>query len=136
MPESPSISVEPMGVAESVGLGLWGISWRIQNLGASDLGISETWLPHGRFRAGRQSMEPPLRVEPGQEVTLTFEVACQEEPRTIVENAFLILIADWQGEPWRLLARLAIDWSEAAEPQPRTELITSQRVGFAAAEPT
>ena len=83
-------------------------------------------------------MEPPLHVDPGQEVELKFEVACQEEPGTVVENAFLILVAHCQGEAWRLLARLTINWSQAqaGEPRPLTEMITAQRVGFSAAGST
>ena len=109
------------------------MGWRIQNVGTPRLEVTETWLPHGRFRAERQSMEPALRVEPGQSVELTFDVACREDPGTVVENAFLILIAHWEGEPWRILTRLTINWSETGVPQPRTELITAQRVGFSAA---
>ncbi len=87
-------------------------------------------LPHGRFRSGEKQLEAILL--PRNNAQLEFQVRCDELPGTIVENAFLILQVLWPEEPWRILARLRVIIGENGAPETITELITTQRAGFAA----
>jgi hypothetical protein len=93
--------------------------------------VRQAWLPHGRFRSPRRDYQPPLDVRPNGYTHLAFAVACDEEPGTAVENAFVILSADWRGKPWRILARIRAAIDEGRAPAPVTEVITVQPVGFA-----
>lgn len=130
MSEGPEVAVQQIGLADPAGPGLWRMTWRVQNLGDTSVEIAETWLPHGRFRAERQAWEAPQALRPTDGIEMSFKVSCQEDPGTIVENAFVILTVRWQGEPWRVLARLTVAWTAAGVPEARTELVTAQHVGF------
>ena len=110
--------------------GRWLMSWQIQNLGQGTLKILSALLPHGRFRCEEEELDPILMMQPKESAPLDFSVKCEEPPGTIVENAFLILRVLWEGEPWRILARLRVFISEGGVPETTTELVTTQPVGF------
>jgi hypothetical protein len=121
-----AVSVRPLGDA-----GSWDIAWSLRNLGVDPISVREAWLPHGRFRSPRRDYQPPLPIEPGVDAPVTFVVVCDEEPGTVVENAFVILRVDWRGEPWRILARLRVTIDDHRAPAPVTEVISVQSIGFA-----
>ena len=112
--------------------GQWLMSWQIQNLGQGMLKILSARLPHGRFRCEEGELDPILVMQPKESALLDFSVKCEEPPGTIVENAFLILSVLWEGEPWRILARLRVSINEGGAPETTTELVTTQPVGFSA----
>lgn len=102
------------------------MAWRIQNLSAQAIEIVGTWVPHGRLRADRRELIPPVVLPPNQSERLEFDVACQEDPGAVVENAFIILTVRWREEPWRIFARLTVTCGNGGRPETRTEAITTQ----------
>jgi hypothetical protein len=48
----------------------------------------------------------------------------------VVENAFLILRVLWRDRPWRIFARLRVVVDQHGVPENRTEVVTTQPVGF------
>jgi hypothetical protein len=111
-------------------VGLWRCRWRVLNLSTATLYVTTAWLPHGRFHAERQVFDPPLKIAGGGSERLSFDVECNEPAGTEVENAFVILTADMEGEDWRTFARLTVSVGNGGLPTPRTELVTSTPVGF------
>lgn len=110
--------------------GIWRCRWEIRNLGAPDFSIGTAWLPHGRFRSERQTFEPPIAVPGGGATRLTFDVACSEERGASIENTFIIFTATQVEVDWRVFARMTVETGPGGVPTPRTELVTSSRVGF------
>jgi hypothetical protein len=90
-------------------------------------------LPHGKFRCAETELTPAPVLAPAASTRIEFTIKCEEPPGAVVENAFLILRADWSEAPWLILARLRVSVGENGAPQSATELITTQRVGFSAA---
>jgi len=79
------VSVDPESVP-----GRWRVTWLIRNGASAPLALEEAWIPHGRFRGdGHVALDAVL--SPGASTRLSFSVAAEEPPRTVVENAFLIL---------------------------------------------
>jgi hypothetical protein len=115
-------------------VGQWLIRWRIQNLTEQTIKVIAARLPHGKFRSEEKKFSPSLEIAPGRG-TAEFEipVRCDEPLGTIVENAFVILFAEWRGVLWRIFVRLRITMGQESEPTTKTELITFQRVGFSGA---
>jgi hypothetical protein len=101
------------------------------NLGVGPLVVNGAWLPHGRFRAERQELAPPLSLGHAETTRLEFVVACQEAPGTVVENTFVILSVRWRNRPWRVFVRVTVTFGEGGRPRPKTELVTYQAVGIA-----
>lgn len=126
----PQVQVELASRRPSSVSGLWLMAWRVQNVGASPLELLATWLPHGLFRSARRELAPTLDLPPGQSAQIELPVACRETPGTVVENAFVILSARWQGAPWRIFARLRVTIDQSGAPHPTTEVVTTQPVGF------
>lgn len=130
-PAPPVVEVDSQPPPERLAADRWRCAWRVRNAGPAGLAIGAAWLPHGRFRAERADYTPPIVVAPGETVHLDFEVSCLEEAGTVVENCFVILTIEAQGWAWRVFARLAVSFGEDGAPNPRTELITVNPVGFA-----
>ena len=87
-------------------------------------------LPHSRFRSEEQELPPTPELLPGESAQLTLAIACCEPAGTVVENAFLILRALWQEQPWRIFARLRVIFDQDSVPENSTVVITTQPVGF------
>lgn len=127
----PSVEVEPQPPASRLAGDRWRCAWIVRNLSTGPLQIVAAWLPHGRFRAERVDYAPSIVVLEGGSKRFEFEVACQEPPGTIVENCFVILTVDSGGHDWRIFARLTVAFGADGAPDPLTELVTVNPVGFA-----
>ncbi len=106
------------------------MAWQIENRGDRSLTLLAAWLPHGSFRAPERTLEPPIRLAPGESARLDMLARCDEAPGTAVENAFVILRVSWGDEPWRILVRLLITADASRAPTNRVELITTHPIGF------
>ncbi len=129
--DGPHVSIEPLPVRSRLDADTWAGTWRIENVSQRPTRILAAWLPHGRYRSDRCTLEPPRLLTPGESTLLDLPVHCSEEPGTEIENAFLILQVTWGEESWRVLARLRVIVDAAGTPQNRCELITTQPIGFA-----
>ncbi len=111
----------------------WRIVWRIDNLTSSGMRLLDARFPHGKFLSGLMELGP-VRVAPSDSTHLEAVVACNGGDGDVVENAFLITTAEWQGAAWRILARMTVRFAEDGSPKTETELVTVQRVGFSEPE--
>jgi hypothetical protein len=85
-------------------------------------------VPHGRFR-GDGHVPLDVLVPPHGSVQVELEVACPTEPPgALVTNAFLILRAQSAEEPWRILARMRIEFDTSGVPVPIVETVTVQSI--------
>jgi hypothetical protein len=125
----PKLDVQQHGVAQ--GDGPWLVAFDVTNHDESPVEIIEAWLPHARFHAEAQDVSDSRPLAPGRAMHIGFTAEFDEPVGTEAPNAFVILRVRWQGEEWRVLARLTVTSGERAEPAARTELITAHRVGFA-----
>jgi hypothetical protein len=128
----PEVVVEQDSTARAATPGLWSVTWKVRNR-RGNLRILSGRLPHGRFRCAETELTPAPVLAPNESARLEFAVRCEEPSGAVVENAFLILRADWGEAPWLILARLRVSIDEHGVPQSVTEVITTQRVGFSAA---
>ena len=87
-------------------------------------------VPHGKFRSEERNFEPPLKILGGESGRVQMLVRCDELAGTVVENAFLILGIEWLDAQWRTFVRFLVSVDSDGRPKTRTELITTQRVGF------
>ena len=110
--------------------GRWLCTWSIQNLSQEPLQLLSAGLPHSRFRSEEQELSPAPELLPGERAHLMLAVDCCEPAGTVVENAFLILRALWQEQPWRIFARLRVVFDQNSVPENSTVVITTQPVGF------
>jgi len=125
----PEIFVEQKN-CESAGQGQWLVTWTIQNATAQPMRLESGWLPHGQFRGERTELDPSPTLDPGASTELTLLARCEEAPGSVVENAFIILTANWRNESWRILVRLTIRIVADGAPHAKTETMTIQPVGF------
>ena len=128
--EAPEIAVEQVGQSAGERPGSWLVSWRFGNLTAEAIALASAWLPHGEFRGERTELAPARIVRPRESAEIDLDVRWNGEPGSVVENAFLILIAHWKQEPWRVLVRLTIRGTPERMPHATTETMSIQRVGF------
>ena len=126
----PAIVVQAVSRTIGASPGSWVFEWDVRNVGSDPLTLHEAWQPHGQFRCPRTELRSHPTLDPGTTVRVELPVACAEPPGAVVENAFLILRAEWHGEPWRILARLRIAVDASGAPEPVTEDVTMQRIGF------
>jgi hypothetical protein len=97
----------------------------VHNAADLPLELEAAWIPHGRFRGdGRLPLSG--QIAPGADHELEFAVTADEAPRTIVENAFLILRVRLGGAAWRVFIRMRIEFDSSAVPVPLVETITTQ----------
>ena len=129
--EAPPLDVQQAGRAQG-SPGAWSVAFDVTNQGSEPVSLLGAWLPHGRFRCPERSLggTPPLSA--GQHTRLSFPVAFDEPPGTVVENAFVILRAEWGVQTWRVLARFTVTAGGAGEPQAVTEVVSAHRLGFSA----
>ncbi len=77
------------------------------------------WHPHDHCYSPRRRFTPALGVV---DTELEAEVACQDPPGSVIENAFLIL----RTRDQRVFARLTIEVDGDGVPHQRCEAITVQ----------
>ena len=106
--------------------GAWLIRWTVTNDGDEPLEIVRALAPHGRFRGDERHVDLTVAVGAEAEVVLPIRV---DGAAGEIENAFLILLARSGTTEWRILARLRVRRADGM-PQPRTERIDVQEVGF------
>ena len=115
----PPVGIEASGCEPCEGR--WRVFFRVVNVGAAAVSVSDAWLPHGRFR-GDGHIPLDLRLPPGETTSLALRVTAREDPGTIVENAFLILRL---GDR-RVFARLRVRFDADGAPRPVVESVTAQ----------
>ncbi len=128
--ENPEVVLEAVSRRPGSGPGQWVFGWDVRNVGQVPLTLVQAWQPHGQFRGPRTELHSRPEVFPGATARVDLSVACAEPPGAVVENAFLILTLEWRRETWRILARLRITVDAAGVPDPTTEDISVQRIGF------
>jgi hypothetical protein len=128
--ENPSIVVEQVEPSRSEKLGRWLFKWRVRNVTETPMSLLSVRVPHGKFKAEERKFLSQVEIAARDHFIVDLAVACQEPPNTIVDNAFLILLVNWQENYWRLFVRLRIMVNEQQQPQTTTESITVQQVGF------
>jgi hypothetical protein len=128
--DEPTISVEEIRRSREVDRGRWLFGWRVQNLTQQPVGLLAAWCPHGQFKSEKRDFDPPLQAATGQTATVEMPVRCDELAGTVIENAFLILLTEWDGRKWRIFVRLRVTIDPEGIPRTTAELITKQRVGF------
>lgn len=128
--EGPKIEVEQVEQSRSANSGGRIFKWRVRNQTEAPMNLLSVRVPHGKFKADERKLEPAAKIAAQGQFNLDLAVACQEPPNTIVENAFLILLVDWQENRWRFFVRLRISVDHQGHPETATESITVQQVGF------
>ena len=128
----PRIRIEAASSRATAVRGQWLVAWRMQNLGQELCAVLSTWLPHDKFASRQQTIDPPLRLVPGERTLLELPVTCYEPPGSVVDNAFLILRLRWLGQPWRAFARHRVVLDDTGTPQHVCEVVSVHRVGFSA----
>ncbi len=123
----PRLDVAAAAV-RAAGAGEWVITWRLRNDGPEPVLLRETWLPHGKFRGDRRSVERSL--VPRETADLELPVCFTEAPGSVVENCFLILRVGSGDEEWRVLARVRVTAEAGGAPSIAREVVTAQRAGF------
>jgi len=126
----PEVVIEPVSRQSGPDPGQWVFGWDVRNVGQAPLTLLQAWQPHGHFRGPRTGLTAHPEIPPGATGRVDLPVACDEPPGTVVENAFLILNAEWRRDAWRILARLRITADASGAPDPTTEDISVQRIGF------
>ena len=127
---APQIEVKQIPVSRNLAPGTWILTWEIRNLSPAPLAILAARLPHGQFRSPEWQLSPAQKISPHQSTRLECAVECPQEPRSLVENAFIILQVLWLDQPWRIFVRLRVSIDAAAAPHSVAENITTQQVGF------
>ena len=128
--EGPKIEVEQVERGTSEKLGRWLFKWRVRNVTETPMSLLSVRVPHGKFKAEERKFGPALKVAAQDHFILDLAVACEEPPNTTIENAFLILLSNWQENQWRFFVRLLITIDQQGRPAATTESITVQQVGF------
>lgn len=128
--EEPRIEVEQVEPGTSDNRGRWLFQWRVRNVTETPMSLLSVRVPHGKFRAEERVLGPAVKVAAQDQFILDLVVACQEPPNTTIENAFLILLLNWQENQWRFFVRLQITIDQQGRPATTTESITVQQVGF------
>jgi hypothetical protein len=128
--EEPSIDVEQLERSRTATSRQWLFRWRVCNQTESAMRLVSVRVPHGKFKAEECKFLPPGEIAAKARFVFAAAITCEEPPNTTIENAFLILLLDWQESHWRLFVRLRINVNQKGEPDSATESITVQRVGF------
>jgi hypothetical protein len=128
--EGPSIEVAQVEQSRSLNPGRWLCRWRVENKTEKAMRLLSVRVPHGKFKAEECKFLSAAKIAAEDSLILELTVACEEPPEAVIENAFLILLVDWQENSWRFFVRLRIRVSQQGHPETATESITVQRVGF------
>jgi hypothetical protein len=126
MPVAPKVSITIAQIdALNAQEGPWRVTWNLTNESDDMLRLEDAWIPHGRFR-GDGRLRLATSIAPGASVPLTFTVTAREDPATVVENTFLILRADLNGQAWRMFCRMRVTFDGEGIPRPQIEQVTWQ----------
>ena len=128
--QGPQIRVEQVGRCASVESGRWLAEWRVENLTADMIELLAARAPHGKYRSRENEFQPRVKISGSQSARIQLAVSCEEAPGVDIENAFLILLVEWLNARWRIFVRFVVTVDDAGRPATKTELITTQRVGF------
>jgi hypothetical protein len=128
--ERPSIEVVQVEQSRSLNPGRWLFRWRVENKTEKAMRLVSVRVPHGKFKADERKFGPAAKIAAQDSFILDLAAAFKEPPNTIIENAFLILLVDWQENSWRFFVRLRIKVDHQGHPETATESITVQQVGF------
>lgn len=128
--EESSIGVEQVERSRIPDREGWLFRWLVRNQTERAMRLVSVRVPHGKFKAEESKFVPLVELAPKDSFLVEVAVTCDEPPNTTVENAFLILLVDWQESKWRFFVRLQIRINQQGEPDTKTESITAQRVGF------
>ena len=128
--KEPSIEVAQVEQSRSLNPGRWLFKWRVEDKTEKAMRLLSVRVPHGKFKAEERKFLSAAKIAAEDSLILELVVACEEPPETIIENAFLILLVDWQENSWRFFVRLRISVDQQGHPETATESITVQRVGF------
>lgn len=123
---APRVSIAPIGSAKPEGEG-WRTTWRVTNGDPDPVRVVAAIAPHSQFR-GETSLDREIRGQGSTQFSLVVQIAGAAGSE--IENAFVIVQIQRGEEHWRFLARLRVPLGDAGKPQPRIEVVTSQRVGF------
>ncbi|MDX6276608.1 MAG: hypothetical protein QOF51_845 [Chloroflexota bacterium] len=130
--QGPDLWIEEDDSAtHSAGPGQWNIEWRLENRGGLPVAIEVVAVPHGRFESAELDLPGSLPLEPGHERRISTNVSCDGVPGEVITSPFVILRVLWNGESWRVFARLRIEIDADGVPHAITEAVTTQPVGFA-----
>jgi|SRR5579864_5386006 len=119
----PPVRISVTGCVPDSVPGRWRVGWRVTNLLTEPLWLQDAWVPHGRFR-GSGHVALDASIAPGDDFDLSLSVRASEDPRTVVENAFLIVQARTSSHGWRVFARMTVAFADL--PVPRVEAVTAQ----------
>jgi hypothetical protein len=126
----PKIEIEQVEPSRSENPGRWLFKWRVRNETETTMSLLSVRIPHGKFKAEERKFLPPSNILAEDSLFLEMVISCEEPPNTIIENAFLILLVDWQENHWRLFVRLQIKIDQQGRVDTATESVTVQQVGF------
>ena len=126
----PKLALRQLALARDAAANAWNINWQVDNLGSDALEIVSVRLPHGQFKSDEQCFAPPLELAGRESKEFQSLVHCQEPAGLVTENAFVIFHCQWRGEAWRIFVRLRVTVMAYGEPNTKSELITTQKVGF------
>jgi hypothetical protein len=110
--------------------GRLGVVWQVTNLSDAVIDVLETWLPHGRFFAERETLVPPIALVAGTSATIRRIVRYSAKPGEVVENAFLNLELRAEAQRWLVLARMRVSHAADGRVDVEMESVTTQPVGF------
>lgn len=125
----PQVALRQLSAGAGSRSDLWVLVWSLQNLSPDPLHLVRARLPHGLFYCAEKELNPPLTLAPGAGGQLELMATCGETPGTVVENAFLILRAEWRQRSWWIFIRLRVIMEDRG-PKTITEAITIHPVGF------
>jgi hypothetical protein len=128
---APHLHVRPVSVTRGSEPGDYEIRWRLDNAGGEPASLLESWLPHSRFSGPRLSVQPPIELPAHRSRSIRRVVRLPAQPDLVVENAFLNLRIQHQGQTWRVLVRMRVERGAPDSVSVRVQAITAHRVGFA-----
>ena len=126
----PQLLIEPESRQPGAGSDRWLVTWRMRNLGSQPLQLLAARLPHDQFWTEEQGLNSMPALGPGETRQLELTVKCTRLHGQLVNNVFLILRVLWEGQPWRVFARLRVVFDEGGAPENAVETVTTQPVGF------
>lgn len=131
---APDIELRQIGVERAGEAGEWEVRFLAANRGADALKLISARLPHGQFRGPELRFGPPMSIAAGETFSFSARVRCDEPAGLVTENAFVILLVQWQGERWRVFVRVRVTVDPTGVPRAITQAVTAQKVGFSGVE--